>query len=327
MNNKPNIGITMGDPKGIGPEIIAQAYAELPAEIQQHVFVYGDATVMQQAAKKVGVTFDRNPVRSTSCHAFNSIDELHNDTAARMTLNSLDAALEDIRCNKINSLVTAPLNKARITSLLTDFTGHTEYLRKKNSSDPVMSFSGSDGQKSIRLGLVTTHLPLAEVAPLITKERVLTTLNTCANALEDLFGIQQSRIAVLGLNPHAGEGGTLGTEEKTEIEPAMQLATQSNINCFGPFSADAFFAHNKQVDYDMVVAMYHDQGLIPMKLLFPHRAVNITLGLPFVRTSPGHGTAEDIAWKNQADATGMTAAIMTANELSQNQLTHIGSKA
>lgn len=313
------VGITMGDPKGVGPEIIVKALAELPPELRHRVRIYGDRAVFEQAAKQAGSIFAPELFTATS-HQQENIEVISDDTAARMTLGALDAALEDIKHKRITSLVTAPLNKERITSLLLDFTGHTEYLRKKAKVETsVMSFVGEEERKTFRLGLVTTHQPLAEVAGSITKEKVLSTLKICASALSDLFGIKESRLAVLGLNPHAGEGGHLGLEEKLQIEPAMNsAANESNISCFGPFPADAFFAKGKQLDYDMVVAMYHDQGLIPMKLLYPLRAVNVTLGLPFVRTSPGHGTAEDIAWKNKANAEGMHAAIEMADRLALN---------
>ncbi|MFA5812116.1 MAG: 4-hydroxythreonine-4-phosphate dehydrogenase PdxA, partial [bacterium] len=258
---------------------------------------------------------------SSSGHAGNVSDA----EAARMALSAINAAVDDIKAGKISALITAPVNKQRIQSAHHGFRGHTEYLaRLARVNDAVMMFF-SEGpvslnpetglQKQLCVSLVTTHIPLKSVPKAITRERLLLTIRRTHEALERHFACPEPRIAVLSLNPHAGEGGSIGREEETVIKPALLAAQKGGINCVGPLPADGLFGRLADFDYDAVVAMYHDQGILPIKLLCQGKCVNITLGLPYIRTSPGHGTAEDVAWLGQADAENMLSTIRLTRRL------------
>lgn len=310
------IGITMGDPKGIGPEIIAKAWRLLsPAERAQFV-LYGDHAVLSSAAEQSGVAFDHKQIVTTSSTA-PPVQRIDDAEAARLAISAIDAAIADAAGGRLAALVTAPVNKRRLQLVRPHFLGHTEYLAKAaRIKDPVMMFASAEAapEKShtIRqfcVSLATMHLPLKEVPGAVTTERVLTAIRQTALALENYFACPDARIAIMSLNPHAGEGGSLGTEEKNVIAPAIERAFKEGINGVGPLPADSLFHKIEDFDYDAVVAMYHDQGLLPAKLLCGHRCVNMTLGLPYIRTSPMHGTAEDIAWLGTADETSMVAAI------------------
>ncbi len=312
------IGITMGDPKGIGPEIVAKSWKTLSEEEREQVLIYGDHSVIDQAAMLVGTELDPKRMITTSSSP-GSASKLSDAEAARIALSAIDAAIEDINSGKISSIVTAPVNKHRIQSVLPHFLGHTEYLAKAASvREPTMMFCSegkifiaptADLSKRLCVSLVTMHLPIKDVAKSITKERVLTTIRRTHKALDEYFACPDARIAVMGLNPHAGESGSIGHEDDQFIAPAVIDAEDEGINCVGPISADSLFNKIVDFDYDAVIAMYHDQGLLPVKLLCQGRCINITLGLPYIRTSPSHGTAEDIAWLGQADNENMLATI------------------
>ncbi|MFH1830044.1 MAG: 4-hydroxythreonine-4-phosphate dehydrogenase PdxA [Pseudomonadota bacterium] len=312
------IGITMGDPRGIGPEIVAKAWKTLSEEERDQVLIYGDHSVLDQAAMLASTEFDPKHLVTTSS-ASGSATNLSDAEAARTALSAIDAAVEDIKSGKISAIVTAPVNKHRIQSILPHFLGHTEYLAKATGlREPTMMFC-SEGKmhvdaffqlaKRLCVSLVTMHLPIKNVAKSITKERVLSTIRRTHKALDEYFACPDARIAVMALNPHAGEGGSIGHEDDKFIAPAVIAAEDEGINCVGPIPADSLFNKMVDFDYDAVVAMYHDQGLLPVKLLCQGRCVNITLGLPYIRTSPSHGTAEDMAWLGQADHENMVATI------------------
>ncbi len=321
---KPLIGITMGDPKGIGPETIARAWQGLTDAERGQFRIYGDRAAFDAAATLCGSGFD--PKELVICSSTGSaMGALSDAEAARMALSAINAAIEDARAGRIAAVVTAPVNKRRLQSVEAGFLGHTEYLaRATRSRDAVMMFA-SEGrvlldaesglERQLCISMTTTHLPISDVPKAVTRERVLATIRRTHEALERHFALPEGRIAVLALNPHAGEGGTLGDEEERAIAPAVARAQEEGINCVGPLPADGVFTRLSDFDYDALVAMYHDQGMLPVKLLCQGRCVNLTLGLPFIRTSPGHGTAEKIAWLGKADAQGMQSAMQLTRRL------------
>jgi 4-hydroxythreonine-4-phosphate dehydrogenase len=237
--------------------------------------------------------------------------------AGKAAFEALEAAVSDLKRGDIDVLVTAPINKDNIHSEEFNFPGHTEYLEA----------STGDGEKALmilcndtmRVALVTTHVPLAKVAQAINKENIIQKLHTFNKSLMRDFGIQNPRIAVLALNPHSGDNGLLGNEEKDIIAPAIQEASDDHIMCFGPYAADGFFGNNQYRRFDGVLAMYHDQGLAPFKTIAMNEGVNVTAGLPIVRTSPDHGTGYDIAGKGVASEASMRHAIFTAIDIYRNR--------
>lgn len=314
---KKQIGITMGDPRGIGPEIVARAWHALSDEERSGVFIYGDRAALSAACELTGTEFDQKRIVATSATT-PPIQKVDEQEAARLAISAIDAAAADCKSKKILGIVTAPVNKRRIQLAVSDFVGHTEYLAKAaNARNPVMMFTATASPENkggspvleFCVALVTMHVPLKDVPPLITTDRVLTAIRRAYDALGQYFDHSSPRIAVMSLNPHGGERGSIGAEEKTAIIPAIERALKEGITCVGPLAADSLFRKMADFDFDAVVAMYHDQGLIPMKLLFQNRCINLTLGLPYIRTSPAHGTAEDIAWLGQADESGMLDAI------------------
>ena len=224
-------------------------------------------------------------------------------------------AVEALRDKKIQGLVTAPIHKKNTQSAAFDFTGHTPYLKYAFNAKDVLMLMASD---NFRVGLVTEHVPVKDIARYITREAILSKLNILNDSLIRDFGIDKPRIAVLGLNPHAGDEGLIGKEDEEIIKPAIKDA-KHNMMVFGPYSADAFFARNYQTRFDAVLAMYHDQGLIPFKSLSSGEGVNYTAGLPMVRTSPDHGTAFDIAGKNKADGGSFLAAVYACIDIIRNR--------
>jgi 4-hydroxythreonine-4-phosphate dehydrogenase len=237
------------------------------------------------------------------------------DIGGSYAVKSLTMAVDALRDKKIQGLVTAPIHKKNTQSANFNFTGHTPYLKHAFNASDVLMLMVSD---NFRVGLVTEHVPVKDIARYITREAILSKLNILRDSLIKDFGIDKPRIAVLGLNPHAGDEGLIGKEEEEIIKPAIKDA-KHNMLVFGPYSADAFFARNYQSRFDAVLAMYHDQGLIPFKSLASGEGVNYTAGLPMVRTSPDHGTAFDIAGKNRADATSFLASIYACIDIIRNR--------
>ena len=321
---KSIIGITMGDPKGIGPEIVAKAWRALNEEERSQIVIYGDRTALAAAADLTDTEFPPKQMVITSS-VTPPLSDISDAEAARLAISALDASLDDINAHRISALVTGPINKQRMRSIKPAFIGHTEYIaHSAKSRDIVMMFSaegfpsierGPHQPRSICISLATMHIALNEVTGKVTKERILVTLRKTRQAMEQYFACPDARIAVMSLNPHAGEGGTMGREEIKIIRPAVEQARHEGINCEGPLSAEVLFYNVKDFDYDAVVAMYHDQGLLPIKLLCPESCVHLTLGLPYIRTSPGHGTAEDIAWMGHANEKNMLATIRLTRKL------------
>jgi 4-hydroxythreonine-4-phosphate dehydrogenase len=321
---KQLIGITMGDPRGVGPEVVARAWNSMNEVEQDQFIIYGDRGVLEQAAMLAKSEFDPKHVVTTSS-ASGHASKLDDTEAARIAISAIDTAIEDINSGKIKAIVTAPVNKHRIQSVLPGFLGHTEYLAKAShvreatmmffSEERVCINPATKLNRQICISLVTMHMPLKDVPKSITKEHVLMTIKRTHRAMEEYFACPDARIAVMALNPHAGESGSIGHEEQKVILPAVEKAEDEGINCVGPVPADSLFHKLADYDYDAVVAMYHDQGLLPVKLLCQGRCVNMTLGLPYIRTSPSHGTAEDIAWLGKAEHENMLATIRMTRAL------------
>ena len=312
MATKPQIGITMGDPNGIGPEVIVKAVqSEEVLGICEPV-IYASGPVMQRAERTFGLKLnckieDKGSYKDLEVNE-GSIDK----RAGESSLYYIEEAVKDTLDKKINAVVTAPISKESTHLAGSVYPGHTEMLKALTGADKVvMLFEGGP----FKVALVTIHTALSEVPKLITKENILNTLSVCNNDLKNKYGINGPKIAVCGLNPHAGEAGAFGNEEIKEIIPALEEAKQKGIDVTGPLPADTLFYRAKNGEWDLVLAMYHDQGLIPFKMLSFDTGVNVTLGLPIVRTSPDHGTAFDIAWKGMARPTSMIEAIKAAARL------------
>lgn len=319
------VGITHGDINGIGYEVILKTFGDLRiAELCVPV-IYGSTKVAayhRKALELPPVTFNLiqdavdaeiNKINVINCIADDVKVELGKSTkvAGDASLKALERATADLAEGLIDVLVTAPINKDNIQQDDFHFPGHTEYLEQKFGDDKTKSLMIL-AKDDLRVALVTGHLPLSEVAPSITKESIKQKLAIFNDSLRRDFNIGKPRIAVLALNPHAGENGLLGNEENDIIAPALKAAEESGILCFGPFAADGFFGSGLYNSFDGVLAMYHDQGLAPFKTLAMEEGVNFTAGLPIIRTSPAHGTAYGIAGKNEASEISFRQAIYMA---------------
>ena len=316
---KPAIGVSCGDLNGIGIELIIKAFSDNRVIEHCTPVIFASNKVINFYRKSVPeINFnyqsakELNRLNNKQVNVFNCWEEevaitpgQLSEVAGKYPIRSLKAATEALKQNLIQGLITAPIHKKNIQSPDFNFTGHTPFLKDYfKVNDVLMLLCSGD----FRVGLVTEHLPVKEVAQNITREQILGKLNILNQSLQKDFGIEKPKIAVLGLNPHAGDEGLIGKEEEEIIRPAIKDA-KYNMLVTGPFSADAFFARGYHNKFDAVLAMYHDQGLIPFKSLARDSGVNYTAGLPGVRTSPDHGTAFDIAGKNKADESSFLAAI------------------
>ena len=328
--NLPRIGITMGDPAGIGPEIIVKALSmEEPFQACQP-FVFGDREVLSKTIEMLGLTttvevFEKIPEEGYLPQRIflSPLSQLEVDSfrfgkpdtkCGEAMVKYVEEAVKWVRSGKLDAITTCPINKKAINAAGHPFSGHTELLAHLVKANSVaMMFLGSRW----KIVLVTTHLPLKEVSQYITFDRILSTIRMTDEGLRKYFGMTHPRIAVLGLNPHCGEDGLLGEEEKMEIIPAIAEARSQGMDVEGPFPADSFFNFTRRTPFDAVISMYHDQGLIPIKMVDFEEAVNLTLGLPFIRTSVGHGTAYDIAGKGLANPTNLIKALLMASKLSK----------
>lgn len=331
MNKKIVIGITTGDSNGIGYEVIIKALADARIMELCIPIVYGSSKTFgaykrqnseaeDLATNIINTAKDFHPKRINIINCVPdhlAIDPgqstAHSAEAAKI---SLEAAVSDIKEGLLDAIVTAPVNKKALAQNNFQYTGQTEYLTHEFQAENGLMFMCSD---RMRVGLVTNHTPISKISSTITKELILAKLNLMNLSLKQDFNIVRPKIAILGLNPHSGDAGLLGEEEITTIEPAIKEAFKQNILAFGPFSPDGFFGNNMQYNYDAVLAMYHDQGLIPFKTLSFDNGVNYTAGLPIVRTSPDHGTAFDLAGKNLANPQPMLAAIYMAIDIVRNR--------
>ena len=331
MERKPIIaGISQGDINGIGYEVIIKALMEsLINEICIPV-VYGSPKVAAYHRKALNINnFSFNNIRSVEevhskkANMINCLDdnvrvELGKSTphGGEAALKSLDRAIEDLKAGKVQVLVTAPIDKSNIQSQNFSFPGHTEYLKSKFEADEVLMFMICE---SLKIGIVTGHVALSKVPELITTESVLKKIKLMNQSLQYDFGIRKPRIAVLGLNPHAGDNSLIGKEEAESISPAIQKAQAEGILAFGPFPADGFFGAGSFRNFDSILAMYHDQGLAPFKALSFDTGVNFTAGLPIVRTSPVHGTAFSIAGLGEASENSFRQALYLACDIFRNR--------
>ena len=322
------IGIALGDVTGIGPEVALKALAvELrkPADVQYTII--GDSDIVQALNRQLAldlpfeVTNTKPPPGTISF--INDLGEpLPSDLrqgapeAARSAVAWVKAGAERCRRGELDALVTAPVNKEAIIRAGIPFVGQTELLSQVAGTDrtAMMLLGQDDRGRWLRVALVTTHLPIKLVPGALTRQRIEMTVELAAQACRDL-GLSRTRIGVCGLNPHAGEGGSMGDEEITTIAPAVAAIRLRQIDAVGPLSADALFYYAYRGEYDAVVAMYHDQGLAPLKTVAFEQGINWTLGLPFIRTSPDHGTAYDIAGTGKANPSSMLAAMRLATQL------------
>jgi 4-hydroxythreonine-4-phosphate dehydrogenase len=321
------LGIAFGDVTGIGPEVTLKAIAqELSADDTQYV-ILGDAERAHALNRNLGLDLDiadwptEPTARVSVSNPFKTPlpDKLRAGApeAAQAALAWLKAAAELCLARKLDGMVTAPVNKeAIVNSGAKNFIGQTEFLSAlAGAKRTAMMLLGCDDRgRWLRVALATTHVPIRLVADKLTQENIGLAIDLAAQACRDLR-LTRARIAVCGLNPHAGEGGKIGTEEITTIAPAVKAARDRGLDVVGPLSADALFYYVLRGDYDAVVAMYHDQGLVPLKMIGFESGVNWTLGLPFIRTSPDHGTAYDIAGQNKANPSSMVAALRLAKQL------------
>lgn len=294
------IALTTGEPAGIGPSIAKVAQAQAPAGIE--VVLLGDEGLLRGATGGVVHVPVRAPVAPGRLDARN----------APYVLQVLDRAMAGIEAGEFDAVVTAPVHKGIINEAGVPFTGHTEYFAQKTASEHVvMLLVGTD----LKVALATTHLPLSQVASSITYERLGKTFEVLQQGLTGRFGLRQPRIAVCALNPHAGEGGHLGREEIDVIAPAIAAARARGIDLSDPLPADTVFVPQFAKQYDAILAMYHDQGLAPFKQVNFGQGVNVTLGLPFIRSSVDHGVALGLAQSGQADASSLCAALALAARL------------
>lgn len=328
MNSIPQLVITTGEPAGIGPDLIIElASKEQQYQNKAELIVIADKTMMQQRANQLDIPIsfkDYNKTNSPKCNSLGEITILDtpcsekvnagelNVKNASYVLDTLNIAALGTNTKQFDAMVTAPLHKGIINDAGIHFTGHTEYLAELTYAKlPVMMLAAD----SLRVALATTHLPLKDVSANISKESLRQVITILNNDLVNKFGITKPHILVCGLNPHAGEGGHLGMEEIEIIEPIISTLKQEGINLSGPLPADTLFTPKYLETADAVLAMFHDQGLPVLKNVGFGHSVNITLGLPIIRTSVDHGTALDLAGTGKASSTSMVAAINAAIEM------------
>jgi 4-hydroxythreonine-4-phosphate dehydrogenase len=329
-NNRIVVGITHGDINSISYEVIIKALMDIRILDSFTPVVYGSPKVAAYHRKALNIdNFSFNTIKSIEeaspkkANIINVIDEdvrvelgKSTDYAGQYSVQALDAACADLANHKIDVLITGPVSKANVPTGDSVFTGHTEYLEAKFKTDGVLMLMVNE---LFRIGVVTGHIPISKVPEYITKDTIIRKLKVLNQSLIQDFGIRKPRIAVLGLNPHAGDGGILGDDEQKEIIPAIEAVRNENILAFGPYPADGFFGSSSITKFDGILAMYHDQGLIPFKALDYDGGVNFTAGLSIVRTSPAHGTAFDIAGKDMASPDSFRQAIYMACDIFMNR--------
>ena len=326
---KLKIGITQGDPNGIGWEVILKALSDPRMTELFTPVVYGSPAA---------AAYYRNTLGDTEPVAFNTVPAARDarrgkanlvvcgeagqpepgkasPQAGRAAVEALRTATQDLKEGTLDAIVTAPFNKESVQGDDFSYTGHTEFFGAELGGEPMMILCSD----VLRVGLVTKHIPVSEISRSISKEKIVHDLHTLRRSLIEDFGIVEPRIAVMALNPHAGDGGLLGHEEQEIIRPAIVEAFRQGVLAFGPFAADGLFAGGGYAKYDGILAMYHDQGLAPFKALAMDDGVNYTAGLPVVRTSPAHGTAYDIAGKGLASEDSFRQAVYVAIDVFRNR--------
>ncbi len=328
---KPRIGITLGDLNGIGPEVAIKALADNRLLNLVTPVIYGSAKIISHYRKVLNIEeFNYTQVRNKgqfapkSINVVNCVDENIEITPGKASKESGKAALimlkqacEELKEGFLDGLVTAPIDKLSIHSDEFPFKGHTQFLTEYFGASDSLMFMVSE---NFRVGLVTEHIALKDVASLITKEKIEAKLKIMELSLKKDFGISKPKIAILGLNPHAGDGGLIGSEEEQIIKPLISDYKNKGKLVYGPFPADGFFTGGNHTKYDGILAMYHDQGLVAFKTLAFENGVNFTAGLPIIRTSPDHGTAYLLTGKNQANESSMREAIYQAAAIHKTRL-------
>jgi 4-hydroxythreonine-4-phosphate dehydrogenase len=334
----PWIGITLGDVTGIGPEVTLKAIAAEASRDDTRFLLIGDEACGRELVQKLALNITLQtyggPSEAGRFFIVNPLSESlpqnlveGSPAAARAALAWLAEGAQRCLRQELDALVTAPVNKAAIVRSGQAFVGQTEFLSQLAAAErTAMMLLGQDGGgRWLRVALVTTHVPIKVVAQQISRAKVELAIDLAVQACRDL-GLPRARVAVCGLNPHAGEAGQMGDEEQTTIGPAVLAARRKALDAVGPLSADVVFYHALRGDYDAVVAMYHDQGLAPLKTVAFDTGVNWTLGLPFIRTSPDHGTAYDIAGQGVANPSSMIAAIRLAKQLAASRNATVGAQ-
>jgi 4-hydroxythreonine-4-phosphate dehydrogenase len=326
----PTIGITVGDPVGIGPEIIVKSLAQKEVFAWCRPLVFGDANVLKEANKGLNAPCNINPVRRVdetkgTPGTIDLIELSHTDLNgfrfgtpkkpyAAKTIRYLETALPFAMDGRIKGITTCPINKGFLNDAGYPFSGHTQFLAERTNSAPVVMMLVT---QRLKMALVTTHYALKDVPGLITQEGIMDTIRITDSGLKSSFGIPKPKLAVASLNPHAGEDGLFGDEERTTILPAIDGYRRTGFNVVGPLARNSFFHFAAKGIYDAVVCMYHDQDLIPIKLMGFKEAVNVTLGLSIIRTSVDHGTAYHIAGSGAADPSSLIEAIILASQMAR----------
>jgi len=331
MQKKIKIGITIGDINGIGPEVIIKALSNPRITNYFIPIIYGSAKVMayhKNIVKDANFSFVSIKHADNAAHnkinVFNVWDETSNielgqatKDGGRFAMMALEQAVKDAKEGLIQAIVTAPINKNAMKLANFDHVGHTEYLAKEFEAIETAMTMVSD---TTIISLASNHIPVSEVGNALDKKKILRKLKVLTKSLKQDFGFEKPKIAVLGVNPHAGDDGVIGDDEEKYIKPAIKEAKNNSVLAAGPYPADGFFGNGEFKKFDAILAMYHDQGLIPFKLLSFGAGVNFTAGLPVIRTSPDHGTAYGIAGKDMANADSMRKAIFLAKDLYINRI-------
>jgi len=320
-NNKIKLGISVGDLNGIGAEVILNTFQNKTIFDLCTPIVFASTKAMSYERKLLNIDINIHGITQTENALSNKLNVLNlwkdpvpielgkpDKEIGKYAVDSFIKAVEALKTGKIDVLVTAPFNKETIQSDRFEFPGHTDYLTQELEGNALMFLIAND----LRIGLVTDHVPIKYVASQITEQKIKSKLNIMLQSLREDFGIQKPKIAVLGLNPHCGDGGIIGKEENEIIRPAIKSMQDNGQLIYGPYASDSFFGSDTYKKFDAVLAMYHDQGLIPFKTLNFGKGVNFTTGLNKIRTSPDHGTAYDIAGKNVANPTSFKKAIYLA---------------
>ena len=323
---RPVVGISVGDLNGIGIELIIKTFTDNRIMDFCTPVVFASTKALnfyRKLSPEININYtsirDISKAIPKQLNVYTTWEEEvdirpgeMNETGGKYGVLSLRAAVAALKDKTLDALITAPLHKYTMQSSEFSFTGHTPYLKEEFKAEDVLMLMIAE---NMRVGLLTEHVSIGDVAKNISKEKISKKINLLKNSLKKDFGIDKPRIAVLGLNPHAGDQGLVGKEENEIILPAILEARKSDCIVMGPYSADAFFARGNHEKFDAVLAMYHDQGLIPFKSLALGEGTNFTAGLPIIRTSPDHGTAFDIAGKNKADESSFRAAVFAAIEI------------
>ncbi|NOY75215.1 MAG: 4-hydroxythreonine-4-phosphate dehydrogenase PdxA [Kiritimatiellaeota bacterium] len=313
MKSKPKIALTMGDPAGIGPDIAIRAAIDPELAKLAEIIIYGSPDIIKAARELRGISFEAIRMESTGTLRFSDITPgIDSADCGMEALRAVEAATRDALDGRVDAIVTAPMSKASVNLAGIPFTGHTEFIAAECGVEPA-DFAMMQSAGNLRVVFVTTHIQLAEVAVSVSVERIVKVARLLNSAILE-EGVARPKIAVAAVNPHAGENGFMGGEDESVTKPAVLALVEAGIDIEGPFPSDTLFIDSILSRFDGIVAMYHDQGHIPFKMLAFDRGVNSTLGLPIIRTSVDHGTAFDIAWKNSPipDLGSLRAAVELA---------------